>query len=310
MTVRGECSAEAKALASIVRSDVEGGIPSEEFPQKHKKLDKLLRIYGYVFAAVARWRKKVYAKKDVLINCQLEKGFKGSPSRECLRAAELYLLEKAQTSQEVKGKKLLNVKEIEETDVLGISRKIEVIGSRASGCIEKIYGADYLPVLPREHPLSQMYMEQAHQIGHEGIVSTLHRCRSKVWVTAGRHLGEKVKRECLECRIREKRCAGQAMGPLPEYRAGPARVFDFVAVDLFGPLEFQGTVNKRQTNKGWGVIFVCSASLAVHIEFTDSYSTNGFLLALQRFMCAHGTPSRIQSDRGEQLVAASKQIQG
>ena len=99
------------------------------------------------------------------------------------------------------------------------------------------------------------------------------------------------------------------MGPLPEYRTGPARVFDSVAVDLFDPLEFQGTVNKRQTSKGWGVIFVCSASSAVHIEFTDSFSTNGFLLALRRFMCAHGKPSRIQSDRGEQLVAASKQIQ-
>jgi hypothetical protein len=55
-------------------------------------------------------------------------------------------------------------------------------------------------------------------------------------------------------------------------------------------------------------MFVCSATSAVHIEFMDTYSTNSFLMALRRFMCARGVPSRIQSDRGEKLVAASKQL--
>jgi hypothetical protein len=39
----------------------------------------------------------------------------------------------------------------------------------------------------------------------------------------------------------------------------------------------------------------------------DTYSTDSFLLAMRRFMCLRGTPTRIQSDRGEQLVAASEQ---
>jgi hypothetical protein len=42
-------------------------------------------------------------------------------------------------------------------------------------------------------------------------------------------------------------------------------------------------------------MFVCMAMSAVHVEFMDTYSTRGVLL-------------RIQSDRGEQLVTASKQI--
>jgi hypothetical protein len=37
--------------------------------------------------------------------------------------------------------------------------------------------------------------------------------------------------------------------------------------DLLGPIEYQGTVNKRQVGKGWGVMFVCSATSAVHVEF-------------------------------------------
>ncbi len=56
------------------------------------------------------------------------------------------------------------------------------------------------------------------------------------------------------------------------------------------------------------MIFVCTTTSAVHVEFMDTYSTDSFLMALRQFMCIQGVPSQIQSDRGEQLVAASKQI--
>jgi hypothetical protein len=56
------------------------------------------------------------------------------------------------------------------------------------------------------------------------------------------------------------------------------------------------------------MIFVCTTTSAVHVEFVDTYLTDSFLMALRRFMCLRGLLSRIQSDRGEQLVAASKQI--
>jgi hypothetical protein len=56
------------------------------------------------------------------------------------------------------------------------------------------------------------------------------------------------------------------------------------------------------------MMFIFMAMSAVHVEFIDTYSTNSFLMALCRFMCPRGVLLRIQSDRGEQLVAASKQI--
>jgi hypothetical protein len=55
-------------------------------------------------------------------------------------------------------------------------------------------------------------------------------------------------------------------------------------------------------------MFICMATSAVHVEFMGTYSTDNFLMALRWFMCTRGVPSRIQSDRGEQLVATSKQI--
>ncbi len=81
-----------------------------------------------------------------------------------------------------------------------------------------------------------------------------------------------------------------------------------MAVELFGPIEYRGTVNKGLTRKKWGVMFICTAPSEVHVKCVDTYSTDSFLMALRRFLCAKGTPSRIYSDRGDQLVAASKQI--
>ncbi len=67
-------------------------------------------------------------------------------------------------------------------------------------------------------------------------------------------------------------------------------------------------MKKRQVGKGWGVVFVCTTTSALHVEFMDTYSTDSFLLALRRFMSVRGTPTRFQSDRGEQLVADAKEV--
>jgi hypothetical protein len=100
----------------------------------------------------------------------------------------------------------------------------------------------------------------------------------------------------------------QKMGPLPDNRVQVGAMFQSVAEDLFGPIEYQQHVKKRQVGKGWGVVFVCTTTSALHVEFMDTYSTDSFLMALRRFMGLRGTPTRFQLDRGEQLVAAAKQV--
>jgi Family of unknown function (DUF5641) len=125
----------------------------------------------------------------------------------------------------------------------------------------------------------------------------------------GAKIACKIKNQCYRCRILCKPLQQQKMAPLPEFRLGPQPVFSTTAVDLFGSLEYKDMVRKRITGKGWGVIFVCAASSAIHFELTESYSTDSFLQALRRFMCLHGTPHTIISDRGEQLVAAAGQVE-
>ncbi len=50
------------------------------------------------------------------------------PSIQCLRAAELFLLESAQRGMKTSRTKFLNVNTITEEDVIGVKRKLIVIG--------------------------------------------------------------------------------------------------------------------------------------------------------------------------------------
>ncbi len=282
-----------------------------EFPEVRKGgLDRLIRVYGYVMAAVYKWRKKTGAMGPVIINgAQLPNGkVFGYPSIQCLRAAELFLLEKAQKGLKTARMKTLNVDTALEEDVNGITRKLVVIGSRGRNQIQGMYGQVDLPVLAKEHKLSELYAQAAHETGHEGVIITLHRTRRRVWIIHGRALADSIKSRCTECRLKEKKCMEQKMGPLPDHRAQVGAMFQSVAIDLFGPVEYQQHVKKRQVGKGWGVVFVCTTTSALHVEFMDTYSTDSFLLALRRFMSVRGTPTGFQSDRGEQLVAAAKQV--
>jgi hypothetical protein len=78
---------------------------------------------------------------------------------------------------------------------------------------------------------------------------------------------------------------------MPDFRLGPQPVFSTMAVDLFGPLEYKDMVKKRVTGKGWGVIFVCTASSAIHLELTESYSTDAFFASSQEVYVLAWHPS-------------------
>jgi hypothetical protein len=164
-------------------------LPAQEegFPStKRGGLDQLVRVYGYVMAAVYKWRRKTGAGGPVIINSSEGDPRKvGYPSIECKRADELYMLELAQRGMQISGVRMLATDVVTEEDVVRKGRKLNVIGSRGRNQIAGIYGQAKLAELQRNHPLSELYMKAAHEEGHEGMVSTLHRSRKKVWVIGG-----------------------------------------------------------------------------------------------------------------------------
>ncbi len=132
------------------------------------------------------------------------------------------------------------------------------------------YDQAQLPVLPTWHSLARLYLQEAHCVDHAGLDAMVMRSKSHVWIIAASQLAKVIKNNCFFCKRLFKVTGEQIMAPLPEHRMGPAPVFSSTAVDLFGPLTFNGTVNKRSTAKAWGVVFVCTATSLVHVEITES----------------------------------------
>ena len=98
------------------------------------------------------------------------------------------------------------------------------------------------------------------------------------------------------------------MAPLPAELLTPAPCFTYVGLDLAGPYVVTSMVNKRTTMKCWALVIVDLVSKAVKILTMAGYSTKDFLLSLSDFTSNYGWPRLIHSDKGSQLVAASKEL--
>jgi hypothetical protein len=84
-----------------------------------------------------------------------------------------------------------------EEDILGISRKLIVVGSRAENKIPRFYGTPNLTVLNRDHPIAKIYM----------------RGELMKWVSIEfLSLAASIRVNCTEFRLKMKQCLEQNLG--------------------------------------------------------------------------------------------------
>ena len=81
-----------------------------------------------------------------------------------------------------------------------------------------------------------------------------------------------------------------------------------ISLDEFGPYEIRETVNKRKRKKVWGIIFTCLASRAIHIDVTEDYGAESVIETVRKFTSLRGTPAKIHSDKGSQLMNAADEL--
>ena len=185
-----------------------------------------------------------------------------------------------------------------------------VVGGRTEKWNEATWGSQKFILLPKEHRISKLIIEQEHKdSGHLAAESTIARVRSKYWILGIRRLVNSVISKCRTCKEKFKKLSVQKMSPLPEQRIKPSPPFQNVGLDYFGPFEIKGEVQKRVRGKCYGVIFVCDSARAVHADIVQNFSTEAFLQALRRFGCLRGWPRKIHSDNGTQLVGADNEMQ-
>ena len=170
------------------------------------------------------------------------------------------------------------------------------------------YNKSEIILLPYGHTFSRLYAEHIHNRGHLGVLSTASKIRAKFWIIKLLKLVKSIRTNCVICKKLDKKLNEQIMGKLPIERLKPAPAWTYTALDLFGPFKIKDEVKKRTTGKAYGIIFNCLGTRAVHIDISPDYSTEKFLMVLRRFVSIRGYPSKIYSDNGSQLVAASEEL--
>ena len=122
----------------------------------------------------------------------------------------------------------------------------------------------------------------------------------------------KVLKECQYCKRQTLKPLSPMMSDLPKQRLDiGSSAFNNTMTDYFGPMIVKlnkGTRTSQATTKRYGAIFSCLTTRATHIELVGDLSTDKFILALRRFICTRGYPSRINSDNGKNFVGAQKEL--
>ena len=91
------------------------------------------------------------------------------------------------------------------------------------------------------------------------------------------------------------------MTDLPRERLSQEPQFTYCGIDMFGPVLVK---EGRKEMKRYGSLFTCLSSRAIHIESTNSLSTDAFVQALQRFVSRRGNVWVIRTDNSTDFVGA------
>ena len=161
---------------------------------------------------------------------------------------------------------------------------------------------------PKESKITALIVAYFHKIvGHQGRRHTINSLRNAgLWVIGSNACISSVLQGCYKCRLLYKTPEGQLMADLPAERVTPSPPFTHTGVDMFGPLFIR---EGRKNLKRYGVIFVCAASRAVHLEVSTSLSTDAFINCLRRFIALRGTVRFLYCDRGTNFVGADSELQ-
>ena len=185
-----------------------------------------------------------------------------------------------------------------------------VVGSRITAWLRENWNRSLFPILSVEHPFTILFVTHIHNLNHGGVESTLAKVLGKYWIPGVRKLIKQVKSRCVLCRKIDKVLLSQQMGPLPIERLRPSPPFFHTAVDLFGPILVKDTVKRRVGMKVFGVIFTCFTTRAIFLDLTEGYDADSFLKTFNRFVSIRGYPRSMYSDRGTQLTASKKHVEG
>ena len=257
--------------------------------EKHNDWRKLLRVTAYVMRFSKKRTKE--ATEDSLSN----------PTEEEMEQAQNYWIKLAQRDLNLKEKELMKLTPF--VDENGITR----ISGRLKN--SPIFDNDRIhpKLLPGDHKISELIVRDVHErTFHPGHLRVMAECRKIFWIIGLRKLAKSIGLRCVICRWWRKLPFDQFMADLPSFRITPGYPFENSSVDYFGPISIR--FGRRGRSKGYGAIFTCMTTRAIHLELATDLTTDVFLMVLRRFISIYGQPRKMRNDNGKNFVGAAAEL--
>ena len=155
-------------------------------------------------------------------------------------------------------------------------------------CRGRIQG-DYPIYLPDSHPFTEKLTMVSHQATlHGGVGLTLTKVRERYWVPRLRRLAKKVIKKCYGCkRFQAVPLKNPPPGNLPRDRTEGRTAFQVIGVDFAGSLKYRK--GKKNEGKAYIVLYACSLTREIYLEFLPIMETTEFITSLKRFIAHRGT---------------------
>ena len=164
-------------------------------------------------------------------------------------------------------------------------------------------------ILGKGSYVAGLLIRQAHEnVKHFGVNSVLCHLRQRYWPIRGREQVKKILGSCVLCKKWRGNPGVQYMADLPASRVDfPNPPFTFTGVDYFGPITTKAGYRGGRREKRYGVVFTCLQTRAVHLEISQSLSTDDFLKVFSRFVSRRSKPKKMFSDQGTNFVGAERE---
>lgn len=188
--------------------------------------------------------------------------------------------------------------------------KIIRVGGRISNCPDFSYDKKHPILLCSKHRFTHILFQSEHiHLLHAPPQLLLSNIKDSWWPLGGTNLAKQVVRKCVTCTRMKGQTLTPIMGNLPAQRLEPGFPFMRCGVDYAGPVL---VLNRRgrgaKLEKNYICVIVCFSTRAVYLDLVTSLSTDGYLLALKRFISRRGKPAEIFSDNGRTFVGALKEL--
>ena len=152
---------------------------------------------------------------------------------------------------------------------------------------------------------SEKLIQDAHVLTLHGRVGlTMTYIRRDYWIPRLRRLTKKVICGCFGCkRSQAAAFRNPPPGNLPVERTTSSVPFQVMDVDYAGAISYK-TSSKRKTGNTYILLFACSLTRAMHLEFLSDQVTEGFIKSFKRFKTRRGRLQKVYSDNGRGFIAA------